>query len=378
MLDRAVVGPTEQSRWRRGGAGGFLALLWLFYTVGPVSERWERGEQVRASFAAAGVVGLAVLIMVVTVRFHRSEEEVAFADPAPDRRVWWVLGAMGVLVCAELGLLGGAALPMAMYVAMMAMITLPFREAGFVVVSIAAALVIVSAVNPSWQLGGTSFLLAFLMIAIWCGREIGRRGKRLRLVAQRQAADLKIVEDRNRVARDVHDILGHSLTVITVKTELAQRLVDLDPDRAKAEMADVERLAREALAGVRDTVGGLRETTLPGELATARTALRAAGIDADLPAASDLPPGDHTILAWVLREAITNVVRHSHAHRCTVRVTATTIEITDDGTGMNPAAEYGSGLAGLRERVRAAGGTLTLSVPPTGGLTLTATFPEAP
>jgi len=139
-------------------------------------------------------------------------------------------------------------------------------------------------------------------------------------------------------------------------------------------MSDVERLAREALAGVRDTVGGLREVSLAGELANVRTALGAAGIEAELP---DGDFGDYQpIFGWVLREAVTNVVRHSAASRCTVRVSPSRIEVIDDGTGLRRNAEFGSGLAGLRERVRAEGGALTLAAAPGGGLRVSADFPE--
>jgi two-component system sensor histidine kinase DesK len=137
----------------------------------------------------------------------------------------------------------------------------------------------------------------------------------------------------------------------------------------------VERLAREALAGVRDTVGGLRELSLPAELGNARTALHAAGIRADLPAGDDLPVEHSVVFGWVLREAVTNVVRHSGARHCAVRVTPSSIEIADDGTGLAADAEFGAGLSGLRERVRSAGGTLVLSANPGGGLRVGVTFP---
>jgi two-component system sensor histidine kinase DesK len=229
-------------------------------------------------------------------------------------------------------------------------------------------------VVPQWHPSFLTYLLAFVPILFWSMREVGIRRRVNVELQRRQRAEMAIVQDRNRVARDVHDILGHSLTVITVKTELALRLIDLDTERAKAEMADVERLAREALAGVRDTVGGLREVSLAGELANVRTALGAAGIEAELPEGDFA--GYPTILGWVLREAVTNVVRHSAASRCTVRVGPSHIEVTDDGTGLRQGAEFGSGLNGLRERVRAEGGALTLAAAPGGGLRVSAEFPE--
>ena len=107
------------------------------------------------------------------------------------------------------------------------------------------------------------------------------------LSVREENSRLELADERNRFARDLHDILGHSLTVITVKAELANRLIDVDPARARAEVADLERLSRDALADVRRAVQGYRELTLPGELARARTALSAAEITADLPNSTD-------------------------------------------------------------------------------------------
>jgi two-component system sensor histidine kinase DesK len=157
---------------------------------------------------------------------------------------------------------------------------------------------------------------------------------------------------------------------------LAQRLLDSDPSRARQEMADVERLAREALAGVRDTVGGLREVSLASELVNARTALRAAGIEAELPGPAELPERYAVIFGWVLREAVTNVVRHSGARHCRVRVSESRIDIFDDGKGLSGSV-FGSGLSGLRDRVRAEGGVFTVDTPPGGRTVIAADFTTA-
>jgi two-component system sensor histidine kinase DesK len=158
----------------------------------------------------------------------------------------------------------------------------------------------------------------------------------------------------------VHDVLGHSLTVVTVKAELAERLVDLDPERAKGELIEIQALSRQALAEIRETVGGLRQARLDNELASARTALAGAGIEAhvpDDPAAVD--PRHRTVLAWVLREATTNVVRHSDADACWVELDTDRLTVRDDGRGLGGRPE-GNGIRGLRERVEAAGGHLSL------------------
>ncbi len=132
--------------------------------------------------------------------------------------------------------------------------------------------------------------------------------------AHEQLKEMAVEQERARFARDLHDLLGHSLTVITVKSELARRVMASDPDRAAAEVADIERLSREALADVRATVAGYRGVTLAAEISSARSALAAAGVHADLPGAVDDVPGERReLFGWVLREGVTNVVRHSDA-----------------------------------------------------------------
>jgi two-component system sensor histidine kinase DesK len=196
---------------------------------------------------------------------------------------------------------------------------------------------------------------------MWGVSQLVRRNVQLSL-AREENARLAVEEERNRVARDLHDILGHSLTVITVKAELAGRLMDVDPQRARTEVADLERLSRDALADVRRAVEGYRELTLAGELARARAALRAAEIHADLPTSIDEVPGDlRELFAWGVREGVTNVIRHSAATRCTIRLAPDSVEVRDNGRG--PQDEQlqdraGNGLRGLCERAAAVGATL--------------------
>jgi two-component system sensor histidine kinase DesK len=189
--------------------------------------------------------------------------------------------------------------------------------------------------------------------------------------AQDELQVMAAERERGRMARDIHDILGHSLTVITVKAELAGRLIETDPERAKAEIEEVEGLARGALSDVRATVAGYRGLTLPGELAAARVALDAASIEAQLPSGTDAVAEPHRELAaWIVREGVTNVVRHSGARRCAVRLGPRTIEIADDGVGPTGTSTPSTGLAGLRERVGAAGGTLAIGRSDLGGFSL--------
>jgi two-component system sensor histidine kinase DesK len=193
-------------------------------------------------------------------------------------------------------------------------------------------------------------------------------------MAQREVERLAAERERGRVARDIHDILGHSLTVITVKTELARRLVDADPERAKAELAEVEALSRGALADVRATVAGFRGVSISGELAAARVALDAVDIALEAPSTTDAVAPEHRELAgWVVREGVTNVVRHAHATRCRIRLEPGRIAVEDDGVGAVDSGT-GTGLAGLRERVDAAGGRLSVGRSDLGGFRLEVTL----
>jgi len=195
--------------------------------------------------------------------------------------------------------------------------------------------------------------------------------------AHEEIERLAAVAERERIARDLHDVLGHTLSLIILKSELASKLFDTNPSRAAREIRDVEQVARTALAEVRETIRGYR-TTLDGEVAQARALLDAAGIRAEIAVALTTPDATRDqVLAFVLREGITNVVRHSGANGCRVYVEETarecTLSIEDDGSGAT--LTEGSGMRGMRERVAAAGGTLNYDA--SAGTRLTVTLPSA-
>ncbi len=181
---------------------------------------------------------------------------------------------------------------------------------------------------------------------------------------ERQASlreELALSQQRERVGRDVHDILGHSLTVIAVKTDLARKLVDRDPERARTELDDVLELTRSSLGEVRATVTQLQTPNLPSQLAAAETALGAAGIRVERPnRIPEIDDAPSQLFAWCLREAVTNVVRHSQATWCSIAMSETTLSVTDDGVGRAGEKE-GAGLRGMRQRVLDAGGKVTVS-----------------
>lgn len=362
----------------QGWLGGLLAAVWLLWLFGPVMAMWRDGHVPRAICAT---LGLFLLAAVIVLSFARSGPSPNF-DGIPTRpvhpQVWRHIAILSVVTIVVVALVGSSAIGILIYISIIAIFTLPTLESGLVTVGVIAAILVLPQLLPGHMSVPATVPFVLVVVVIWAGRQMGLRNRAFDAAMRRQRAELAIVDERNRVARDVHDILGHSLTVITLKTELAQRLIDIDVDRAKTELVDIERLAREALAGVRDTVGGLREISLEGELANARTALSAAGIDARMPVDGlAVSSARRQLFGWVLREGVTNVVRHSGARRCTVVIGPSDIEITDDGRGFDEDGYHGgAGLDGLRHRVREAGGTLCIGSANGKGFRLAATFPE--
>ncbi|MFC7326514.1 sensor histidine kinase [Marinactinospora rubrisoli] len=202
--------------------------------------------------------------------------------------------------------------------------------------------------------------------------------------AREAQARLAVSEERLRFARDLHDLLGHSLSGVAVKSELAARLAQRDPDRAAAEMVQVQQLAREALREVRAAVSGYRDVDLAAELASVRAVLQAGGTRCTLTGADvGLTPEQRTTVAWVCREGATNVLRHSSARRCDLSLAreerAVVVEMFNDGArGSAGQVQYGNGLTGLTERVAAVGGTLSARPVTGGGFLLRAVLPAEP
>lgn len=234
---------------------------------------------------------------------------------------------------------------------------------GLAAVWLATALLVDADDSGFWLVMPTGLALV-IMVALRVAME---REERARVLGE----ELALSRQREQVGRDVHDVLGHSLTVITLKTELARRLVDTDPQRAAAELDEVLGISRRALSEVRLAVGGLHAPDLAGQVAAARTALEAAGISPRLPAPTTVAglPADHRrLFAWCLREAVTNVIRHSGATTCTVTLRADRLEVHDDGRGPGaaltsgavPTPAAGNGLRGMHQRVSEAGGTLSV------------------
>ncbi|MFC7458144.1 sensor histidine kinase [Brachybacterium sp. GCM10030267] len=196
---------------------------------------------------------------------------------------------------------------------------------------------------------------------------------------RRELAEAAVAAERLRFSRDLHDLLGHTLSVIVVKAEAVRRLAEADPASATAHGADIESLGRTALAEVRDAVAGYRDGGLEDELTRAGAALRAAGIRVRIdPPPPGLDQDSQAVLVWVIREGVTNVVRHARAQHChivaAVDANATQLVVADDGPGTSRPFRAGAGLRGLRERIDEHGGTLTAG-PTDDGFRLEATLP---
>ena len=214
--------------------------------------------------------------------------------------------------------------------------------------------------------------------------------------AREEIARLAVMTERLRIARDLHDLLGHNLSLIALKSELAGRLVTVAPERAATEICDIEQVARTTLEEVREAVTAYRQPTFTGELQAAAELLSAAGIDyqfeGDESAISTLPSAIEATLAWAIREGVTNVIRHSRARQCIVRVMHSAevgVEIIDDGahrplaTALQPQGKAsfsgggGNGLHGLAERVATLGGRCEANLLPERGFRLAVVVPLA-
>ncbi|MFG2479075.1 sensor histidine kinase [Streptomyces fagopyri] len=356
--------------------------IWLVYLSAPVSDLVHGGHS--TGVVVLGWIGLVVFVAwygVLVFRTGRGE-----ATPL-------VLGSLTVLA-AQSGVLaltlGREWLVLFVYVSIASGAVLPLRMSRWAIPAVSALLTAIALAVP----GGKAYLAGLLIPAFLGGfamtgvRELIRTTIALR-EARATVAQLAANEERLRLARDLHDLLGHSLSLITLKSELAGRMLPGQPEKAAQQVADIEQVSRQALIDVREAVTGYRRPRLSGELAGAQVALTAAGVTADLPTEQDLGlvvgatgaagvpgaadvPGiagvaeeSESALAWALREAITNVVRHSGARRCVVElVRRQTLDgpvlelvVEDDGSGGSGDGP-GNGLTGLTERLEKTGGTL--------------------
>lgn len=367
MTARALSPDEARARRTRAVAVGW-GIVWAAFMVPVVRVGLAQGSSGGVWGAVSAIVSCACLYAACSLSVRRVRQGMTWPS-----RLSLLLIIIGALTAtgAALGV-GSPGLQLVVFLAVVLAFSLPWQAAIGPIAILSGTLFLVPRMIPSWSASEDAWI-ALLGAGSACvfGRYIMEQRRMARILEQR-THELEINEERNRMARDMHDILGHSLTVIALKSELATRLVDVAPDQARAELDEVQSLARSALADVRSTVNSYRELSLAGELARATGVLTSAGIRADLPLTVEaVDPELRELFAWVVREGVTNVVRHAHASHCKVELTSDSIEVTDDGIGLDSAgAGDGHGLEGLRQRCQDNGADLTIEAPSGGSGTV--------
>ena len=353
----------EHSRWVRWG-GPIFGLLWLWPLVLAFATSDPSAGEIVA--VAAGLAAFSALFLIAVMTAGRvlypvlAMLAIAVAlTLAVDDAFGWLFAWAGSAATVRLDGRSGA-------------------KAWAAITAVAAATIALS--NPEAALfwGITAGVSATSALWLLIGG-LMRANEALR-EARAELAEMAVAEERLRFARDLHDILGHDLSLIALKAELARKLLPARADEAAAEVEQIRELTRSALGQVREAVGGYRRPTLSSELAGARVALEAAGIELDVDAPDGaLDPEVAAVLAWAVREGATNAIRHSGATHAAITLRAcegtTELEIADDGRGAPAHDGGGHGLTGLRERVQSVGGTVEAGAGPGGGFRVTVRVP---
>ncbi|MEU1009740.1 sensor histidine kinase [Streptomyces sp. NPDC005890] len=352
---------------------GFSLLPWLLMGMGSFSNLLQ-GRTPNPWIGGLGLLAFNSLYVYVTFRaFDRAKRESA------STRV-----ALGLLALLTTGLALGYGGSWLMFFPLLGLATgavLRGPWLGRIGILLAVYAGAVSAVRDDWANATTmaygTFISAMVTAAILSLSEAVRELRAAREELARRAVE----QERLRFSRDLHDLLGHTLSVVVVKSEAARRLAPRDLVAALAQISDIESVGRQALTEIREAVTGYREGSLATELTRARSALSAASVQPVVrQSGAPLAPQTEALLGWVVREAVTNVVRHSRASRCEITVEGAAeqvrLTVTDDGRGTGTGGGAGgTGLKGLAERLAAAGGSLTAGPAPRGGFTVTADLP---
>ncbi len=339
---------TRENRVAAAVFGG----MWLLFLAFPVTAVVSSDAPSPWRLLAAASIALFAIGYVVSYLHPTPGPLTGFAGAG----FWTVF--LSVLGIATVPAIGADALSFLPFLVAISVFRLPtpwdaIGALGPIAVAITLLVVVGRPEHLGWQV---PIAVAPLVLMLPIRRVID--SLKLRAVVEHELA---LSRQRERVGRDVHDILGHSLTVIAVKTDLASRLLEVDPERARSELADVRSLARSSLSEVRATVGQLQAPVLTSQIAAGRTALAAAGIGVSLTTPiPDLARPQDQLFAWCLREAVTNVVRHSGATHCVIVVSDRELTVTDDGRGREDGPE-GNGLRGMRDRVVEAGGSFVIT-----------------
>ncbi|MEU5742465.1 sensor histidine kinase [Streptomyces tendae] len=351
---------------------GFTLLPWLLMGLGSLANIFQRND----SNPWIGGAGLFVFnSLYIYVAFRSFDKDLR---ESPSTRL--ALAAMALVTCGLALAYGGSWLLFFPLLGLAAGAALRGRWLGRWGWSLAVVAGVVAGVKDGWNglnIAYGTFLSTMVTAAILSLSDAVRQLR----AAREELATRAVAEERLRFSRDLHDLLGHTLSVIVVKSEAARRLAPRDLDAALTQITDIESVGRQALTEVREAVTGYREGSLGTELDRARSALSAADVDPVVHRSGPpLPPQAEALLGWVVREAVTNVVRHSGASRCEIAVAGSVdrvrLTVTDNGAGAAVAAQGpGTGLTGLRERLATAGGSLTAGAEPRGGFSVTAELP---
>lgn len=334
--------------------------VWLVFLSSPVHDLVNGGHGTAATWA--GAVGLTAFVGVYLGLVFRNMGR-TFSGSA----TVLLLLVLGILAPLLAYTLGSAWLGLFVYVSVACGATLPAKATYWAIPASAVVMYLVGLHTDEAEARDLILLVVLIGFAMTGVRQLVRTTVELRK-ARATVAQLAANEERLRLARDLHDLLGHSLSLITLKSELAGRMLPGRPEEAAQQVADIERVSRQALVDVREAVTGYRRPRLAAELAGAQVALTAAGVIAEIPAEPELaglPEEAEAALAWTLREAVTNVVRHSGAERCAVELLhrhtldgpVLELSVEDNGSGGSGKGP-GNGLTGLAERLQGAGGTL--------------------
>lgn len=377
----------EQRAARKGGKWpenpgppptGFALLPWLLMGMGSFSNLLQ-GETPNPWIGGLGLFTFNSLYIYVTFRSFVKE-----AREARSTKVALVL--MGLVTCGLALGYGGSWLYFFPLLGLATGAALRGPRVGQIGLGLTALAAAVSFFRAGWDAVNVAygtFLSTMVTAAILSLSEAVRELRAAREELARRAVE----KERLRFSRDLHDLLGHTLSVIVVKSEAARRLAPRDLDAALTQITDIESVGRQALTEIREAVTGYREGSLTTELDRARSALSAASVDPVVrQSGAPLTPQNEALLGWVVREAVTNVVRHSAATRCEITVEGVLgghvrLTVTDDGAGTGASATGpaegigGTGLKGLTERLAAAGGSLRAGPSPRGGFTVTAELP---
>lgn len=336
---------------RHRARGRLFDLVWLVYSVFFIVDPIQRHSLARwIAFAIAFSCFLAIYAGLVYARSRKTH--------------YLLLIALAVLSIAYFPVNDGACGMFIYVTAFVPFVTESIAIPVVTIVAVAATMLtegLLLHVNP-W----TWVFCTFFAVAVGAGNLVAaqrmRANRKLEL-ANEEIAHLAKVAERERIARDLHDVLGHTLSVVVLKSELAGKLLDRDPERARSEIGEVEQIARKALGEVREAIRGYRSEGLAAEIDRAHKTLDAAGVILECVAKPpQLAPAEETVLSLIVREAVTNIVRHAQASTCRLECTAsedgTALLVEDNGRGGIRAE--GNGLRGMRERVESLGGQLRI------------------